>query len=374
MLKLQLRLRSEPKSSHEALEAQTIQDFKTKLKSKADTDSKPKQHIRYDMPDGVILPAEAGTIKLAKKRKRELLEIPPREFIARLPAPPAPPPEEPMFLMQVDTSRLRAAMPELNLPATPDFANMQARLARGGRVVFTRVDALADEEASSSGSKSSSSTAAPWPPRPTAPAVLEVIAQVEQQYQQRMHQQLLVNMGRPPNSTVPVHRLTERPISAMATPRAATPKASLAAGNTMAAAAAAVAAAAAAVAAAAAAAAATSTPAAAAVAAAAAAPAPPAAAATPAPQAAPPAAAAPAVGPVAAQATTAAGTPAAATPGAPPSGSMGLPPVGAGIIIKKSAGPKPDSAAKPPLASSASASGLKRGPGRPPKVTGMPMG
>ncbi len=83
MLRLQLRLMGEPKSTHEALEAQTIQDFKTKLKSKADSDSKPKVHVRYDMPDGVILPQEVRGER-ARRSQRRLPAAPPACSARRL--------------------------------------------------------------------------------------------------------------------------------------------------------------------------------------------------------------------------------------------------------------------------------------------------
>jgi hypothetical protein len=247
-----------------------------------------------------------------------------------------------MFLMAIDTQKLMAAAPGAAPPRGAGFQGLQARLARGGRVVFTRLDALADEERDEEAkARVAAAAAAPWPPRPTLPAVLEVCATVEQQYQQRMQQQLLANMGRPPGSQMPAGR-PERPISALTPPRAATPKPSASGagggGTSMAAAAAAVAAAAAAAAAA------SPAPAAAVVAA----PAAPAVAATPAP---------------------AAAAPSGSSAGTPASGLQGLPSI---VIKKHSAGPKPagGDAPKPPLGGPAS--GLKRGPGRPPKVTGVP--
>ncbi|CEG00330.1 Enhancer of polycomb-like, N-terminal [Ostreococcus tauri] len=155
---LQIKLRHEPKASHEAIEQKAMDADKKRAKLEI-PENPPNKNIvlaggsveLVKKPDGqyVVLGDDMGDIA-GRKRRRELGlaaigGYPPRPRVQIQVLPYKPPPEIPDIEMLFTKTPSMVAVRPFLLPLGVDLKQCRPRYGRGGRIVFDRKDPITRE-------------------------------------------------------------------------------------------------------------------------------------------------------------------------------------------------------------------------------------
>ena len=155
---LQIKLRHEPKASHEAIEQKAMDADKKRAKLEI-PENPPNKNIvlaggsveLVKKPDGqyVVLGDDMGDIA-GRKRRRELGlaaigGYPPRPRVQIQVLPYKPPPEIPDIEMLFTKTPSTVAVRPFLLPLGVDLKQCRPRYGRGGRIVFDRKDPITRE-------------------------------------------------------------------------------------------------------------------------------------------------------------------------------------------------------------------------------------
>ncbi|KAK9817316.1 hypothetical protein WJX72_012553 [[Myrmecia] bisecta] len=138
MQQLQIKLKHEPRHLHDGIEADYTAAAKAKTRKPIDFEGPP----RNSSASAAELAIEAT--KKQKKRRRDGRKAQ-ANAISQLPPPPLPSQADLLFTCTPDIGRMSLQNGAISLPSTSGSRRLQARVGRGGRLIFDRCDPFTHE-------------------------------------------------------------------------------------------------------------------------------------------------------------------------------------------------------------------------------------